>query len=362
MAKKKVETMKPELVPSKIETGAGWEIALGDCIEVLSRMPAASVDYAVYSPPFSSLYTYSDDERDMGNCKSRGEFLRHYRFVVPELYRVLKPGRLISFHCMQLPTSKEKDGYIGIYDFRGKLIAAHENCLNCGKPRMSEDDDSHGCKNYEGMIFHSEVPIWKDPVTAMQRTKAIGLLHKQVRKNRNLSRQGILDYFVTMRKPGECAEPICGLLDAYRGEMSDKEFTSMVRQKYTGPIVEDEDGESTNFDTYKSINIWQRYASPVWMDIDPGDTLQYTHVRTEKDERHICPLQLGVIERGIALWSNPGDVVLSPFAGIGSEGYQAIKMGRRFTGVELKPEYFDWAAKNLRSAVEESKQMPLVAV
>lgn len=340
--------------------GNGWQIHQGDCIEVFQGFKPESIDYAVYSPPFASLYTYTNDERDMGNCRSLAEFFEHYEFMARELYRVLKPGRLFSFHCMNLPSSKERDGYIGIKDFRGRLIATHEKCLNCGKPRQSERDDSHGCPDYHGMIFHSETLIWKDPVTAMQRTKAIGLLHKQVKKNRNLSRQGIPDFFVTMRKPGECQVPIAGLLMQYHGEMSDAEFTSMVRAKFNGPIVEDEDGESTSFDTYKSINIWQRYASPVWMDINPSDTLQYTHARTEKDERHICPLQLGVIERGIELWSNPGELVLSPFAGIGSEGHQAITQGRQFVGVELKPEYYEWAIKNLRSAEEAAKQMPLV--
>lgn len=343
-----------------IEKGSDWKIELGDSIEVCGRMASDSIDYAVYSPPFASLYTYTDDERDMGNCKSRAEFLEHYQFLCRELYRVLKPGRLLSFHCMQLPTSKEKDGFIGIYDFRGKLISAHERCLNCGKPRMSEPDDSHGCQKYQGLIFHSEVPIWKDPVTAMQRTKAIGLLHKQVRKNRNLSRQGILDYFVTMRKPGDCKVPVAGLLMEYSGDITDAEFTALCRSKYQAATI-GEDGEPVTgtvpFEVFKSIQIWQKYASPVWMDIDPGDTLQYTHARTEKDERHICPLQLGVIERGLALWSNPGDLVLSPFAGIGSEGFKALEMRRKFSGVELKPEYFEWAVKNLRSAEDLSRQM-----
>ena len=330
--------------PPKWTDGHGWRIACGDAVQVCAEMKAESIDYSVFSPPFASLYTYTDDERDMGNCLTREEFFEHMGFLIPNLYRVTKPGRLLSFHCMNLPASKERDGYIGLHDFRGELIRAFQAA---------------------GWIFHSEVPIWKDPVTAMQRTKAIGLLHKQVKKNRNLSRQGILDYFVTMRKPGECAVPVAGLLLEYRGDMTDEEFTAMVQAKFNGRMY-DAPGPgprphsfSEAFCEFKSINIWQRYASPVWMDIDPGDTLQYTHARTEKDERHICPLQLGVIERGIALWSNSGDLVLSPFAGIGSEGHQALKMGRRFVGVELKPEYFDWACKNLRSAEELAKQMSL---
>jgi DNA modification methylase len=270
-----------------------WRMIHGDCIEALASEPPDSIDYSVFSPPFASLYTYSDDERDMGNCLTTEEFFQHLSFLVPELYRVTKPGRNLSFHCMNLPKSKERDGVIGLRDFRGQLIAAFES---------------------SGWIFHSEVPIWKDPVTAMQRTKAIGLLYKQLRKDSCLSRQAILDYFVTMRKPGENQEPVTKTHEGF------------------------------------PVSMWQKWASPVWMDINPGDTLQYTHARTEKDERHICPLQLGVIERGIRLWSNPGDLVLSPFAGIGSEGYVAICDRRRFLGIELKQEYYDWACKNLAVA------------
>jgi hypothetical protein len=336
MPKAKVNQIKPD---------PDWTLETGDSIEILPSFPDESIDYSVFSPPFASLYTYSDDPRDLGNCLTREEFFEHFAFLIPHLYRITKPGRLLSFHCMNLPASKERDGYIGLHDFRGELIRAFQS---------------------DGWIFHSEVPIWKDPVTAMQRTKAIGLLHKQVKKNRNLSRQGILDYFVTMRKPGDCAEPIAGLLLEYRGDMTDEEFTEMVKAKYNGRVFDAPApgprpySYSAGFCEFKSINIWQRYASPVWMDIDPGDTLQYTHARNEKDERHICPLQLGVIERGIALWSNPGNIVFSPFAGIGSEGYQAIKMARRFSGIELKPEYAEWARKNLKSAELLSKQMNLV--
>lgn len=323
----------------------------GDSCEILRDIPSNSVHYIVHSPPFASLYTYSNSERDLGNCRSRAEFLAHYQFIVKELYRILKPGRLLSFHAMQLPTSKEKDGYIGIYDFRGKLIAAHEKCLNCGKPRMSEMDDSHGCHDYQGLIFHSEVPIWKDPVTAMQRTKAIGLLHKQVVKDSCLSRQGILDYFVTMRKPGVNEEPVAGLFDRYIGE----EGTGPIMGNNEPVVMEDEDGNLVKVklarsDVRFSIEVWQRYASPVWMDINPSDTLQRESAREDADERHICPLQLQVIERGIELWSNPGDVVLSPFGGIGSEGYVAVKSGRRAIIIELKESYYKQAVLNLAAA------------
>lgn len=270
----------------------------GDSVEVLEAIPSESVHYAIYSPPFASLYTYSNSDRDMGNCRNREEFFAQYSFVGRELYRVLKPGRLISFHCMNLPSTKERDGFIGVHDFRGDLIRAHQN---------------------DGFIFHSEVCIWKDPVTAMQRTKAIGLLYKQLRKDSALSRQGIPDYLVTMRKPGVNPEPVT---KTHAGFPVDK---------------------------------WQNYASPVWMDINPSDTLQRESAREDADERHICPLQLQVIQRGIELWTNPGDVVLSPFAGIGSEGYVAIQQGRRFIGVELKQSYYKQACLNLAAAESASQ-------
>lgn len=284
--------------------GRNFALYNGDCIDVLRGIPDASIDYSIFSPPFASLYTYSASPRDMGNCADHDEFFEHFRYLVPELYRVTKPGRLLSFHCMLLPTSKSRDGFIGLSDFRGQLIRAFAEV---------------------GWIHHSEVVIWKDPVTAMQRTKAIGLLYKQLRKDSALSRQGIPDYLVTMRKPGENPEPIAH--------------------------------EATDF----PVERWQRYASPVWMDIDPSDTLQYRSAREHDDERHICPLQLQVIQRGIELWSNPGDTVLSPFTGIGSEGHVALTNGRRFVGAELKRSYYEQAARNLLAADREPEQVSLFA-
>jgi DNA modification methylase len=275
----------------------------GDCIDVLRGMPDESVHYSIFSPPFASLYTYSASPRDMGNCASHDEFFEQFRYLVPELYRVMKPGRLLSFHCMLLPTSKARDGVIGLTDFRGQLIRAFQEV---------------------GWVFHSEVVIWKDPVTAMQRTKALGLLHKQIKKDSAMSRQGIPDYLVTMRKPGVNPEPVT----------------------HTG---KDDD---------MPVGMWQQFASPVWMDIDQGDTLQYRSARENDDEKHICPLQLEVIRRGIKLWSNPGDTVLSPFMGIGSEGYVALEMGRRFVGAELKRSYFDQACRNLSSVAHGSERQP----
>jgi superfamily II DNA or RNA helicase len=279
-----------------------WRMELGDCVEVLRREPSDSVGFSVFSPPFASLYTYSASDRDMGNCENDEQFMQHFGFLVRELYRVTKPGRLLSFHCMNIPTSKVKDGVIGLRDFRGELIR-----LFCS----------------EGWIFHTEICIWKDPVTQMQRTKALGLLHKQLKKDSCMSRQGIPDYLVTMRKPGVNDDPVSNTNETF-------------------PVSE-----------------WQQYASPVWMDINPSETLQGASAREEQDERHICPLQLEVIRRALRLWSKPGDLVLSPFGGIGSEGYEAVKAGRRFLGVELKESYFKQACANLRIASQQTRQRSL---
>jgi len=268
-----------------------WTLFNGDCVEVLRGLPAHSIDYSIFSPPFASLYTFSNSPRDMGNVRNDEEFFEHFSFLVAELRRIMKPGRNVSFHCMLLPTSKERDGYIGLKDFRGDLIRAFQA---------------------GGFIYASEVCIWKDPVTAMQRTKALGLLHKTVRENASMSRQGIPDYLVTMRAPGDIID----------------------RVKH---------GEDY------PVSKWQKIASPIWTDIDPGDTLQYMSAREHDDERHICPLQLEVIRRGIDLWTNPNDVVLSPFAGIGSELYVAVEMGRRAVGVELKASYYQQAVRNLHA-------------
>jgi hypothetical protein len=276
--------------------GDGFTAHLGDCVELASTLETDSLDFSVFSPPFASLYTYTNSEYDMGNCKNDEGFYRQFRFLVAELFRTLKPGRNVSFHCMNLPASKQAYGYIGLRDFRGEMIRLFVEA---------------------GFIFHSEVCIWKDPVTAMQRTKALGLLYKQVKKDSCMSRQGIPDYLVTMRKPGENPD--------------------RVAQK------------PENF----PVGLWQKYASPVWMDIDPSRTLSKTGAREADDERHICPLQLDVIERAITLWSNPGDTVFSPFMGIGSEGYMALKLGRKFIGAELKESYFKQAVMNLRDALKQ---------
>lgn len=305
------------MVDSVIDQSAGqeWCIYNADCVEAVSGMPDDSVGFSVFSPPFASLYTYSNSERDMGNCASYEVFWEQFGFLVDQLFRVLKPGRCVSVHCMNLPKTKTHHGHIGIQDFRGDIIRRYEAA---------------------GFHYHSEVCIWKDPVIAMQRTKAIGLLHKQLCKDSCMSRQGVPDYVCTFRKPGENPEPVAGELDYFAGDQS--------TFKVTGRL---------------SIDVWQRYASPVWMDINPSNTLQYTTARDEEDERHICPLQLDVIERCIQLWSNPGDVVLSPFAGIGSEGHVAIKTGRKFIGVELKPSYYRIACQNMRAAEDSLSERTL---
>lgn len=289
--------------------GERWQMYRGDCCEVLRGLPDESIDFSVFSPPFASLYVYSDSERDMGNCETDEEFFEHYTFLAEQLFRLIKPGRLVSVHCMNLPSTIQHNGYIGIRDFRGDIVRSMQAA---------------------GFIFHSEVCIWKDPVIAMQRTKALGLLHKQIMKDSCMSRQGIPDYVVTFRKAGINEKPVSGKFDRFIGDQS--------TFKVTGDL---------------SIDVWQRYASPIWMDINQSRTLNGRMAREQADDRHICPLQLDVIERCLELWSNEGDVVLSPFAGIGSEGVCSVQAGRKFVGVELKQSYFDWACKFL--ADEEAK-------
>lgn len=282
--------------------GKNYAVYNGDSCEVLKGIPDNTIHYSITSIPFASLYTYSNSERDLGNSRTYDEFWTHYEYLMREWVRVMMPGRLISIHCMNLPTSKERDGYIGLRDFRGDVIRGMLAC---------------------GMIYHSEVVIWKDPVLAMQRTKALGLLHKQLKKDSCMSRQGIPDYLVTFRKPGDNPE---------RVEHTNESF----------PVEQ-----------------WQRYASPIWTDINPSDTLQRASAREDKDEKHICPLQLEVIRRALELWTNPGDVVLDPFDGIGSTGHVALEMGRRHVGIELKESYYHQAIANCKAADNRPEQMRL---
>lgn len=292
-----------------------YSIYNADCVEVCAGLPSNSIDFTIFSPPFSSLYTYSNSERDMGNSKDDEEFFMHFGYLVDHLFRLTKPGRIVAFHCMNIPAMKERDGYIGIKDFRGDLIR---------------------CFQQRGFIFHSEHCIWKDPLIEATRTKALGLMHKQLCKDSTICRSGLPDYLIAMRKPGENAEPVAheNGLDYFVGD----------NPPTTGNL---------------SHERWRRYASPVWMDIRQTYTLNAAAAREEDDERHVCPLQLDTIERGIQLWSNPGDVVMSPFMGIGSEGYVAVKDDRRFIGIELKEAYFTVAENNMKQAEEERKEQRL---
>ena len=293
------EQEKMDYVRQVTET-ANWTIHNADCIDLSKEIPDESIDFTIYSPPFESLFTYSNSDRDMGNNKSTEAFQLHYQFLIEQNYRMMKSGRLVAVHCMNLTTSKANDGFIGIRDFRGDIIRAHQKA---------------------GFIYHSEVCIWKDPVVAMQRTKALGLLHKTIKKDSSMSRQGLADYLVIFRKTGQNEKPISHTAEEF------------------------------------PVQMWQRYASPVWFDIDQSRTLNFRDAREDDDVKHICPLQLDVIERAMDLWTAPDDLVFSPFTGVGSEGFTAVKMGRRFIGSELKPSYYEQAVKNMAQA--KSKNMDL---
>jgi len=317
-------------------TGNGWALYNADCVDIVGALPDDSVDFSVFSPPFVSLYTFSNSNRDMSNVRTAEEFAEHFEHLVPSLYRVLRPGRLMAIHCMMLTTTINHDGYIGMRDFRGDLVRIFQR---------------------GGFIFHSEVTIWKDPVAAMQRSKAYGLLHKTLRDDSAMCRQSCNDYLVVVRKPGENDKPIA--------------------HKHAPGCVGNKCAPGCDF----PVERWQRYASGVWAsvrDVDsdgfltfrnpnesdrdtdsagifPGDTLQFMAAREAEDERHISPLQLGVIRRAMRLWTRPDDVVLSPFAGIGSEGYVALQEGRKFVGAELKRSYFNLACRNLAAAEPNAK-------
>lgn len=303
--------------------GDNFTIYHADCVEVARSLPDESIDFSVFSPPFASLYTYSNSDRDMGNVSSDDEFFTQYEFLVKEQFRIHKAGRLIAIHCMNLPTSKQSDGFIGIKDFRGDLIRMYQK---------------------HGFIYHSEVCIWKDPVVAMQRTKALGLLHKTIKKDSAMSRQGIPDTLIVMRKPGDNEKPVEGEFKYYVGDNPPENFKGIQRDDGRFYYVPNYDMGAT------SIDVWQNYASPIWDDINQTDTLQFRSARASDDERHICPLQLDVIERAMQLWSIEGDVMFTPFLGIGSEAYVAVKMGRKAIGSELKASYFDLACRNMEEA------------
>lgn len=283
--------MKPDYEGNK------WAIYVADCIEIMNGMPEGIIDCAVFSPPFSDLFVYSDSERDMGNCGSHEEFMEHYAYFTQALYRVLKPGRVACVHCSDLPARKSRDGFIGLHDFGGDLIRSHQDA---------------------GWVYHARCTIWKDPVIEMQRTKALGLLYKQLKKDSSRSRVGMPDYMLFFRKDQDNPEPI------------------------------------THDPEDLPVSMWQELASPVWMKVNQTKVLNGRMAKGQHDEKHICPLQLDVIERCLTLYTNPGDLVLDPFNGIGSTGYQAIKMGRRYIGCELKPEYARQASRFLQGAEQEA--------
>ncbi|MFN3582915.1 DNA-methyltransferase [Phenylobacterium sp.] len=314
-----------------------FAIYQGDACELIRAIPTGSVHYGLHSPPFEGLYKFSNFDRDISNNEG-GAFWEHYAFLIQELLRVTMPGRLHSVHVMQLPTSKIRHGHIGMRDFRGEVVRAYEDA---------------------GWIFHSEVCIWKDPVVAQQRTKSIRLLHKQVVKDSTVSGQALADYVLTFGKPGENPEPVAGMFDSFVGAGLDVSRGAYDRH---AAAMKDEGKTPWPFEMWVSVLVWQRYASPVWMDIDQTRTLQYRGGRDEKDEQHISPLQLDVIERCIDLWSNPGDVVLTPFLGIGSEVFGAVERGRRGVGFELKPSYFAQAVRNLADAGKARDDAPLLSL
>lgn len=337
-------------VDAAVAEGSGWTLHRGDCVDVVRTLPDNSVGCTVFSPPFSNLYIYSDSYRDMGNTSDDGEFFAHFDFLVPELLRVTKPGRLCLVHCKDLPCYKNRDGAAGLRDFPGAIIRSMER---------------------HGWQFHSRCTIWKDPVIEMQRTKTHGLLYKELCKDSCASRQGMADYLLAFRKweGDEFSDPVAAgaeRFDRYSG-LKPPDPTEIADECQLSRPLRDARGRWPRWNPFPvgseayrqwSIHVWQRYASPVWMDIDQTDVLNCEPGRERNDEKHICPLQLGVIERALLLWSNPGDLVLSPFAGIGSEGYVAVRLGRKFVGSELKDSYWRVAARNLGRAAGEAAAPP----
>lgn len=309
------------------QSGDDWQMFNGDCVEVLKGIPDDTIGFGIHSPPFSSLYIYSDSENDMGNCDSDEQFFEHYSYAIKELLRTTIPGRLVAVHCKDLPRYANVYGTTGLIDFPGMCIQEFEA---------------------SGWVYHSRVTIWKCPVVERERTNNNGLLHKTVMRDTSQVRQGMADYLLLFRKP-----PLDGL-------MSDKPIVRPQGfRRYCGLQDPRKDNShpskfARRGDNRESISIWQRYADPVWWDIDQTDVLNFKLAKSDNDERHICPLQLDVIRRAVDIWSDEGDVVLSPFAGVGSEGVGALQLGRKFVGIELKESYFNHACKFL--ATQEAKQ------
>ena len=314
-------------------SGAGWAIHNSDCIEGMHAMPENSVDLTIFSPPFGDLFVYSDSERDLGNAGTGQKFINQYRFFAEALTRVMKPGRIACVHCTDLPMRKGRDGAIGLQDFSGDLIKAHTDA---------------------GLIYHGRATIWKDPVVEMQRTKALGLLYKQIRKDSAMNRVGMPDYMLFFRKDGDNPDRIehCAPGDIKSALPIARRWLDHMRREGLCAEVPDDDLlaeliKHAEFDVYE----WQKLASPVWMNINQGNVLNgYRAAKGQHDERHVCPLQLDTIANCIRLYSKPGDVVMDPFNGIGSTGFQAVKSFRKYIGFELKPEYAAQANRNMKDA------------
>ena len=323
------------------KSGKNWQLYCGDSIEVTKSIPKDSIHFSIYSPPFSSLYIYSSSISDMGNCKNDDEFFEHYNFLLPEIYRILMPGRLTAVHCKDLVNYKNRDGAAGLRDFAGEIIRAHER---------------------HGFQYHSRVTIWKDPVIEMQRTKAQGLLHAQVKRDSSLSRVGLPDYLLLFRKwpdTGETSgpEPVTRSgFDSFIGEEkpNDDRYEFVYDEAFGAWLLIPSEDK-----TLASIHVWQRYASPVWFDIQQTNVLNCRAARDPGDENHICPLQMDVIKRAVHLWTNSGDIVFSPFAGIGSELYGSVEMGRRAVGIELKQAYYNQAVKYLTNLENKPTQISI---
>lgn len=312
---------------TEYKTDKYW-IINGDSCQILPKIKRESIDFSCFSPPFASLYSYSDDPKDLGNCRTYDEFFTHFGYIVEQLERLLKPGRLVAVHAMDLPTHKSNGEEIGLNDFPGDIVT---------------------CFKKYGFIFHSRHVIWKDPLVAATRTKAIGLAHKQIIKDSSMCRTGIMDMILAFRKKGVNPKPISherGLTEYYGATPIPHNL-----ERYLS------DGDTADQSKNKRSHwIWQKYASPVWMDIRQTKVLPFKEAKDKEDQRHLCPLQGDVIVRCLELWTNPGDVVLTPFMGVGSEVYYAIKHGRKGLGIELKPSYFRQAKRNLDSLTRKQQQ------
>lgn len=319
---------------SDIKTEKYW-LMQGDCVQRIKEVEDKSIDLIVFSPPFADLYTYSNFIEDMGNVSDYDEFVTQFGYLVKEIKRVIRPGRIVAVHCMDLPTLKSRDGYIGIKRFSSKIADIFES---------------------NDMFLHSEFTIWKDPLFAAVRTKTIGLAHKQLLKDSSIIRAGLPDRVLCFKTKEENEIPISHDLFDYYVPIHDFDTFPRNMEGFNEYFGFDPESKYSKKEQY-SHQVWQRYASPIWMDIDQTNVLQYTTARGENDEKHICPLQLDVIERIILLYSKTGETVLSPFGGIGSEGFQALKMGRKSISIELKPSYFEINKRNHRSAIEQKGQM-----